>query len=158
MNMEGHPCMSHKSDEWATPQALYDRLNKKFDFQLDPCCTEENMKAPIGIGLPRDGLAADWSYHKRVFVNPPYSQVAKWVQKAYEESRKGCIVVCLVKSCTDTKWWHEYAMKADVIIFLQGRVKFGGATTGAPFPSCILVFKNNCPAQPVQIRTMKVKA
>jgi hypothetical protein len=42
---------------------------------------------------------------------------------------------------TDTKWWHEYAMKADEIRFVKGRLHFNGHKTGAPFPSVILVFR-----------------
>lgn len=49
-------------------------------------------------------------------------------------------VVCLVPSRTDTKWWHDYAMKADEIRFIKGRLKFGNSKNSAPFPSAIIVF------------------
>jgi site-specific DNA-methyltransferase (adenine-specific) len=32
-------------------------------------------------------------------------------------------------------------MRADEIRFLRGRLRFGTATTGAPFPSCVLVYR-----------------
>jgi hypothetical protein len=52
-------------------------------------------------------------------------------------------VVLLIPSRTDTVAWHEYVMKADDIRFIKGRLKFGGAKNGAPFPSAIVIFKGN---------------
>lgn len=49
-------------------------------------------------------------------------------------------VVCLVPSRTDTKWWHDYAMKGNEIRFIKGRLKFGNSKNSAPFPSAIIVF------------------
>lgn len=51
------------------------------------------------------------------------------------------MIVLLVPARTCTRWWHNYAMKATEIRFIRGRLKFGGAKTGAPFPSCVVVFK-----------------
>lgn len=50
------------------------------------------------------------------------------------------LVVCLVPSRTDTKWWHEYVMKASEIRFIKGRLKFGDSKNSAPFPSASIVF------------------
>jgi DNA N-6-adenine-methyltransferase (Dam) len=57
------------------------------------------------------------------WCNPPYSETGKWIKKAYEESLRGATVVCLPSACTDTRWYHEYAVKGE-IRFLKGRVKF----------------------------------
>jgi len=46
----------------------------------------------------------------------------------------------LIPSRTDTKYWHDYIMKADEIRFIKGRLKFGNAKNSAPFPSCVVVF------------------
>ena len=38
-------CMfTSKTDLRATPQDFYDKLNKEFNFTLDPCATDENHK------------------------------------------------------------------------------------------------------------------
>jgi site-specific DNA-methyltransferase (adenine-specific) len=86
-----------------------------------------------------DGLAIEWG--TRNFVNPPYSQLKAWCKKAYEEWRKGKLVVMLIPSRTDTIAWHSYIMKADEIRFIKGRLKFGGSKNSAPFPSAIVIFK-----------------
>ena len=75
-----------------------------------------------------------------VFMNPPYSQCLDWMRKAYGAAHEGATVVCLVPSRTDTEWWHRFAMKGEVRL-LRGRLKFGDATNGAPFPSAVVVFR-----------------
>ncbi len=131
---------SSKTVEWATPQDFFDVVNMEFGFTLDPCCTHENAKAPKFYTLAEDGLTQDWA-DEVVWMNPPYGRViGDWMQKAYEASRKGATVVCLVPSRTDTRWWHDYAMKGEIRL-LRGRLKFGGAKTNAPFPSALVIFR-----------------
>ena len=74
-------------------------------------------------------------------MNPPYGrEVGVWIEKAYNESLKGATVVCLIPSRTDTKYWHDYCMKASEIRFIKGRLKFGDSKNSAPFPSAIVIF------------------
>ena len=76
-----------------------------------------------------------------MFVNPPYGRhLGKWMMKAYMESQLGKLVVCLVPSRTDTKWWHEYVVKASDVRFIKGRLTFEGQKNPAPFPSVIVIF------------------
>ena len=131
---------SSKSNEWETPVETFEALNREFHFTLDPCATKSNAKCDMFYDIQADGLRQDWSKH-RVFMNPPYGrQIGFWVKKAYEESTCGALVVCLIPSRTDTKWWHEYCMKGE-IRFIRGRLKFGDSKNSAPFPSAIVVFR-----------------
>jgi hypothetical protein len=73
-------------------------------------------------------------------MNPPYGRdIGNWMKKAYESSLLGAVVVCLVPARTDTKWWHDFAMKGE-ITFIKGRLKFGNSKNSAPFPSAVVVF------------------
>jgi len=75
------------------------------------------------------------------WMNPPYGrEIGLWMKKAWESSLSGATVVCLVPARTDTKWWHDYAMKGE-IEFIRGRLKFGNATNSAPFPSAVVVYR-----------------
>lgn len=118
--------------DWKTPEALYKALDAEFYFTLDPC--------PSKPDPDWDGLKKDWSAVN--YCNPPYGkEISKWIKKAYEEWQKGCTVVLLVPSRTDTKWWHDYIMKAaDEIRFIRGRLKFDDSGNSAPFPSAIVIF------------------
>ncbi len=144
---------SHKSDEWSTPDGLFNTLNMEFSFTLDPCATELNHKCEKFYTKEQNGLERSWE-NERVFVNPPYSEISKWVEKATKEVGRwdceyGCIVVMLLPARTDTKWFHDYIWdeyrqkpKTNVQIrFIKGRLKFKGAVNSAPFPSMIVVFR-----------------
>lgn len=53
-------CFLSNSDEWATPQALFDELDKEFHFNLDPCSTDENHKCERYFTLENDGISQNW--------------------------------------------------------------------------------------------------
>lgn len=131
---------SSKTDNWATPQSFFDRLNAEFDFTLDPCADRDNAKCNKYYTANDDGLAQDWA-RERVFMNPPYGRViSDWVRKAYEESTKGALVVALIPARTDTRYWHDYVMRAKEIRLVKGRLKFGDGRNSAPFPSAVVIW------------------
>ena len=131
---------SSQSVEWPTPQWLFDALAAEFAFTLDPCSTHENAKCLKHYTRTEDGLRQNWQ-DEIVFMNPPYGRViSSWMQKAYESARAGALVVALVPARTDCRWWHAWAMRGEIRL-IKGRVKFEGATNGAPFPSAIVIFR-----------------
>ena len=139
MNRIDKVLLSSKSNEWETPQDLFDGLNEIYKFTLDPCSTHENHKCDKYYTQEDNGLAQDWS-GETVFMNPPYGrEIGKWIKKAYESSLQGAKVVCLVPARTDTAWWWDYCTKGE-IEFIRGRLKFGGSKNSAPFPSALIVF------------------
>jgi hypothetical protein len=76
-------------------------------------------------------------------MNPPYGRgIGAWMRKAWEAAQTTAeLVCCLVPARTDTRWWHTYCTRGE-IEFLEGRLHFGGAANGAPFPSAVVVFRN----------------
>ena len=131
---------SSTTDLWATPQAFFDTIHAEFGFTLDACALPENAKCARFYTPERDGLKQAWQ--GVVWCNPPYGRViGQWVQKAHESAQAGATVVLLLPARTDTRWFHDYIYNRAEIRFLRGRLKFGGATTGAPFPSMIVIFR-----------------
>lgn len=133
--------MSSNTDEWATPNYFFEELNKEFNFTLVPCATHENHKCNNYFTKEQDGLKQTWKGHK-VYCNPPYGrEISKWVEKAYNENKKGTFVVMLLPARTDTRWFHNYIYNQHEIRFLKGRLKFGNSKNSAPFPSMIVIMK-----------------
>lgn len=133
---------SSKSDEYSTPQHIYDALNNEFNFTLDPCATNENHKVSKFYTKYQDGLKISWG-GEIVFVNPPYSKIGEWVKKSYFESlKKNTIVVLLIPARTDTKYFHDYIYNRSEIRFIKGRLKFNDSKNAAPFPSMIVIFRS----------------
>jgi phage N-6-adenine-methyltransferase len=128
------------TDLWSTPQALFDALNAEFGFTIDVCALPENAKCAVYFTPEQDGLRQDWQ--GVVWMNPPYGAViGKWVQKAYEASKAGALVVCLLPSRTGPRWWQTYGIPyAAEIRYLPGRQKFSGGNS-APFDSAVVIFR-----------------
>lgn len=132
---------SSATNEWETPKALFDTLNKEFNFTLDAAASAQNKKLDNYLS---DSLNVPWP--GRVFLNPPYGKgLASFISKAYRESQTNAeVVVCLIPARTDTSYWHDFVMNAAEIRLIRGRIKFlinGACTNPAPFPSAIIVFK-----------------
>jgi site-specific DNA-methyltransferase (adenine-specific) len=131
---------SSKSEEWRTPDDLFDRLHAEFRFTLDVCATAENARCARFFTKAEDGLAQDWSGNT-VFMNPPYGQtIARWIEKASGIERG--VVVCLLPARTDTTWFHDFIYRRAEIRFLRGRLRFSRSRNSAPFPSMIVIFRD----------------
>ena len=126
--MNAKAMFSSATDEWSTPQQLFDDLNREFRFDVDTCAGGDNYKLPEYYCKEQDGLSQDWCKFKSCWMNPPYGrEVGKWVKKAYEESKKGCTVVCLLPARTDIRWFHDYIYNKAEVRFIKGRLRFGDA-------------------------------
>lgn len=133
---------SSKTDLWATPQDFFDALDAEFHFTLDVCALPENAKCEKFYTPDMDGLSQPWK--GRVWCNPPYGrEIGQWVRKAFFAFISGGaeVVVMLLPARTDTRWFHEYIYNKAEIRFIKGRLKFGGSTNSAPFPSMVVVFR-----------------
>jgi len=141
MNKQSTQVMfSSKSDEWSTPNELFVKLDRHWGFTLDPCASDDNHKCEKYYTIETDGLAQSWE-GETAFVNPPYGDIKAWVKKCHDETKDGkAIAVLLIPSRTDTRYFHEYCMKASHIYFVKARLKFSGHTNSAPFPSMIVAF------------------
>lgn len=130
---------SSKTDDWSTPQALFDLLNDEFNFTLDVCASEQNHKCKKYYAEEDNGLIKTW--RGVCWMNPPYGDViAAWVEKAFQSAIDGATVVCLVPARTDTRWWWDFCIHGEVR-FLKGRLKFNDAGS-APFPSALVIFRD----------------
>lgn len=76
-----------------------------------------------------------------MLCNPPYGDVADWLQRG----REAALAVFLLPARTDTRWSHELVLPfAAEVRFIRGRLRFGNATNSAPFPSMVVVMKQEC--------------
>lgn len=140
---------SSNTGVWVTPQAFFDKLNIEFNFEVDVCANPSNTKCATFYTPEQDGLVQDWT-GKACWMNPPYGrEISHWIKKAYDSTRQpGTTVVALLPARTDTKYFHKYIYNTTSwsprervsIRFIKGRLRFGGAKSGAPFPSMIVVF------------------
>jgi len=143
------------NDEWGTPKDLFQLLNRKFGFHVDVCASEDNYKTKPYWTKEDNALAFNWRLsgvgpRTVCWMNPPYSRhlIDKFVDKAIEQSHKGCTVVCLVRLDPTTKWFKKLWSAADEVMLLSKRLKFEGADHSYPFPSCVVVIRD----QPIHVK------
>lgn len=137
MNKDLH--FSSKSEDWTTPKDIIETYGP---FDLDACASFSNAICANFISKETDCLRVPWNRVgiKKVFMNPPYGRnIGKFIERAYNQAKEGCTVVCLLPARTDTSWFHDFCKKG-TITFLRGRLKFSGHKNSAPFPSMIVVF------------------
>lgn len=58
--MISHTLYSSNSDEWETPQSVFDELDAVYHFDLDACATEQNAKCRRFFDKAQDGLKQSW--------------------------------------------------------------------------------------------------
>lgn len=136
---------ARRSAVWETPQATFDAWNAQYHFTLDVCALPENAKCVRYFTPEHDSLQQDWS-SEICWCNPPYTRyvIDRWVQKAYEASKAGATVVCLLPVSTTTHWWTQYVspLPIEQLSYPLKRLKFGGSRVNAMFDSVIVIF---CP-------------
>lgn len=125
---------------WRTPRWLFDQLNAEFNFFLDVAASRENALCQYFYVEEEDALTQPWAPYA-CWCNPPYRHLYPWVQKAYDESRKGATVVMLLPASTGSRWFHEIVQPHAEVRFLRGRLRFEGAKHSATFDSMVVVFR-----------------
>lgn len=142
-----HLGVINNHDEYETPMSLLRDACNKFKVRptLDVCCNQQNKKCLKGFTKADDGLQQSWD--EDFFMNPPYSKVAKWISKGYNEHLKNNVTgIALVYAKTDTRWWHAFVEGKAEVYFIKGRIRFllHGCKTAnrAPYPSCWIVWRN----------------
>ena len=142
-----HLQIINENDEWGTPTLQLKKAMMDFDILpfLDVCATETNRKFTSFFSKESDGLSQNWNHD--FFMNPPYSQIVSWMDKAYEQHKKHNVdALILVYAKTDTRWWHKYVEGIAEVHFIKGRLKFVKpdgtiSKNSAPYPSCWIIYR-----------------
>ena len=118
-----------------TPPELYQALDAEFHFDHDPCPLERNDSTP-------DGLSAEARWGARNFVNPPYSECERWLERAAVLAEQNqALSVCLVPLRPNTRYWARWVWpRAHELRVLDRRVSFAGYQERAPMALCVIVY------------------
>lgn len=143
-----------ETDDRGTLWPFIWELEERFGaFTLDVAAAEHNAKAPAFYSREQDGLTLPWT--GRVWCNPPYSNIAAWVRKAWDEwedDTPESIVMLLPANRTEQGWWQDevepHRGKGELQVeFLRGRMRFDrpGAVISTkgdrpPFGCCLLIW------------------
>lgn len=93
-------------DDRALPPAVFAKWHDRFQFTIDVAASDANAKLPRYYTRATNGLEQSW-VGERVYCNPPFSNIAPWVKKAWAEVGAPLIVMLLPANRTEQRWWHE---------------------------------------------------
>lgn len=154
---------SSKNEHFETPQAFFDRLNKKFNFVIDLAATKDNAKCNYFVDDIFDPALFDFLIlppKSSAFMNPPYGKnIGKFIKRAINLADYFKLqLVMLLPARTDTKWFnliwdrdYNQPLPHFNVNFLKGRLAFElngqpiinektGKKQGALFPSMVVVY------------------
>lgn len=132
-------------------------LHERFEFTIDAAASRANARLPRYWTVDDDALAQPWG-GERVWCNPPYSDIGRWVAKAWREHESGCelIVMLLPANRCEQGWWQDLVepfragrVETDRlrVEFLPGRMRFirpdaviSPKGDRPPFGCCLLIW------------------
>ena len=123
-----------KSDNWITPGVVFDIIEKYFRA---PYC---KLFDPCPLNSTFNGLTINWRDFS--FVNPPYTLLSEFVDKAIQEHNKGKIIIMLLPSKTDQAWFHKLIECKHSILWFKGRLKFANAKYHATQPHFLILLES----------------
>ena len=135
-------------DCWQTPKGLFKTLDNEFNFECDVAASVDNTLCKLWFDEEDSALNNEW--YKVNYLNPPYSNIGPWVDKAIIEHQKGKTIVMLVPSDTSVQWYKRARETCHEVRFISGRISFVNAETqkaegGNNKGSVILVWRANAP-------------
>ena len=134
-------------DDWETPQWLFDKLNKQYEFKFDCCATKDNSKCNF---CSDDFLNNHNTGNITCWMNPPFSKAAEMFKHFFDVTNKGvCIYRC---DNMETKIWQDIILKNASWVFIpKGRISYEGKEgKGSRFPSALIGFNI---AEPVELKS-----
>ena len=119
--MAEHETCTGASDERDTPPDIFAALGLTFD--LDPCSPGPGHWVPATRIYTQadDGLTQPWA--GLVFMNPPFggrNGHVPWLEKFLHHADG----IAVVRAYTSSKWFHDFAVNADTMLFPRGKTKF----------------------------------
>lgn len=98
-----------KDNEYYTPSVFVEQFGK---FDYDPATTKEKAEE-FGIEhydtIETDGLKADWTKYKRIWINPPFTIKHEFLKKAvdtFAETKADIYILFPIEFIT-TKRFHD---------------------------------------------------
>ncbi|WP_025740901.1 DNA N-6-adenine-methyltransferase [Salinivibrio socompensis] len=156
-----------------TPPWLFHAFDAEFHYDLDAAALDESALCERYYTPKIDGLAQDWSKElafngvPRVWINPPFSNILPWIEKAKEQRERGVLTTLLVPHENRAEWWpYDTASEIRDIVgyyvtrhyksgkqkgeeyqkWVSGGISFIDAKTGQQMPHelnkpmCLIVF------------------
>ncbi len=114
------------------------------EFWMDLAAEPHNAVTRLYFDKAQDSLTQPWPVGpKWNWLNPPFANIASWVNKAREEKARGVHIAMLVPASVGSNWWANHVHEEAEVLFLNGRLTFVGHTTPYPKDLALLLYGEN---------------
>lgn len=115
--------------DYRTEQAFLAAVKRRFgvtEFDIDLAASAENAVAPLYYTVDDNALVQPWRTKARglAWCNPPFDDIAPWVERAWTESRAATRIAMLVPAGVGSDWWAESVHGKAFVLLLNGRLCF----------------------------------
>lgn len=114
-----------KDNEYYTPKEFVARFGY---FDYDPATTKEKAEE-FGIQhydtIETDGLSKDWTAHKRIWINPPFTRKHEFLAKAwetYQQAQNEIYILFPIEFVTTARFHNSVG--GGKIFIPNGRINF----------------------------------
>lgn len=154
-----------KDDNYYTPKYVVDYFYPE-GFDYDPATCEEKAKefgVPYYDTIETDGLKQDWTIHKRIWINPPFTEKHKFLAKAVETYKKAhnTIYVLFPIEFLTTARFHDLDCKCRLFV-PRGRINFesglGKQGKSPAFGSVVIKLADENSVEYIDLATAKKNA
>ena len=136
---------------WQTPGHIFEIASQLFgQFTVDLAANEDNAVCDLWLGEEADSLTVPWANYlgryRKGWLNPPFSKITPWMEKAIEESKQGFQTVMLIPTPNGDGRDLLFGEAAD-IVFFDKRVQYirpnGEISKQNPRGSCLVNYSRN---------------
>ena len=109
------------TDEWYTPPSVFEAPGCEFDLDAASPGAAIVPWIPAKLHITAGSLEREWSGF--TWLNPPFGArngLIPWINKFIEHGDG----VMLVPDRTSAPWWHLWAPRMEMIIFVRSKIKF----------------------------------
>lgn len=132
--------------DYQTPKEFIQAVKNRLciaDFDIDLAASADNRVCEQYYGIEQDSLsdACPWRVGNGwSWLNPPYSHIEPWVEKAAKESWNGAHIAMLVPASVGANWWRRWVEPWAYQSYLNGRLTFPPETKPYPKDLALLLY------------------
>lgn len=116
-----------KDNEYYTPKSVVDYFGK---FDYDPATTREKAEEfdiKYYDTIETDGLNQDWTKYKKIWINPPFTEKHKFLEKAYETyavAKNDIYILFPIEFLTTKRFTNASKNMGGKLFIPNGRINF----------------------------------
>jgi phage N-6-adenine-methyltransferase len=132
--------------DYGTPPEFLEAVKSRLkieEFAIDLAASKANAVSSLFLSEEDNSFSFDWhtlTGSGWAWLNPPFSNISLWAEKAALEAYKGAQIAMLVPASVGSNWWLDWVEPFAYTAFLNGRLTFVGCKDPYPKDCALLLY------------------